>query len=322
MSLAFDDRWVWDSWLADDGATYHLFFLYAPRRLTDPNLRHRNARIGHAVSPDLVSWTEVGPVLETATEDAFDATATWTGSVVMGADGLWWMFYTGSRFISADDSRNIEAIGAATSSDLMTWTRWPALIVQAESEWYERLGDTEWDEEAWRDPWVFRDPMADGWHMLVTARANYGPDTLDRGVIGHATSTDLTDWTVQKPITEPGAGFAHLEVPNIAVVDGRSALLFSCFTDQLAGRRRRDGQLGGIWAMPFRPDLQGLDASDAYLLLPEQFYCGHVVTNRSGAPVLIAFETLDEAGNFAGKISDPMPVQWSDNGYLEVSSQT
>jgi hypothetical protein len=33
------------------------------------------------------------------------------------------------------------------------------------------------------DPWLFADPDGDGWHILITARANHGP-TDDRGLEG------------------------------------------------------------------------------------------------------------------------------------------
>ena len=33
--LRLADDWVWDSWIADDGERYHLFFLKAPRALGD-----------------------------------------------------------------------------------------------------------------------------------------------------------------------------------------------------------------------------------------------------------------------------------------------
>jgi beta-fructofuranosidase len=29
--LSLADYWIWDSWIADDGETYHLYFLQAPR---------------------------------------------------------------------------------------------------------------------------------------------------------------------------------------------------------------------------------------------------------------------------------------------------
>ena len=47
------DHWLWDFWFARDGDDVHVFYLQAPRSLGDPELRHHNATIGHAVSRDL-----------------------------------------------------------------------------------------------------------------------------------------------------------------------------------------------------------------------------------------------------------------------------
>ncbi len=66
--LQIDSHWVWDFWLAHDGTQHHLFFLWAPKSLGDETRRHRNARIGHASSIDLVNWTLLpeafGPVAQ------------------------------------------------------------------------------------------------------------------------------------------------------------------------------------------------------------------------------------------------------------------
>ena len=87
-----DGFWVWDFWLADDGERFHLFFLKASRALLDPERRHRRASIGHAVSEDLRSWTELADALVADDAPAPDDLATWTGSVVRGPDGRWRMF--------------------------------------------------------------------------------------------------------------------------------------------------------------------------------------------------------------------------------------
>ena len=60
--LLLEDHWVWDTWMADDGDAYHLFFLQAPRSL-GPRQRHKRATVGHATSPDLVTGTYQGAVL-------------------------------------------------------------------------------------------------------------------------------------------------------------------------------------------------------------------------------------------------------------------
>lgn len=304
MTFVHDDHWVWDFWFADDGDRYHLYYLHAPRSLGDPDLRHRNARIGHAISHDLRVWEDHGPVLSPGDVGDFDASATWTGSVVRGDDGLWRMFYTGARFLSPESTANVESIGVATSSDLHRWTKNDAVIVTADPRWYETLPDGTWREEAWRDPWVYR--TADGWRMLVTARSAHG-DPLDRGVVALATSDDLSAWTVQPPVTAPGAGFMHLEVPQHVEVGDRTFLLFSCDTPHLAGDRAARGEQGGIWAATTDDGSHYLAAS-ATRLLDERYYSGRAIRNRSDDWVLLAFENVGADGDFVGRLSDPMPL--------------
>ena len=315
MTFTLRTHWVWDFWLADDGETFHIYYLHAPHSLGDQQLRHRNARVGHAVSTDLTHWTDLGVVLQPGASGDFDETATWTGSVVRGDDGLWRMFYTGSVFLTPDTHANIETVGVATSTDLHTWTKLPGPITRADPRWYETLGSSDWPEEAWRDPWVFADPAGDGWHMLVTARANSG-DPDDRGVIGHARSADLISWQVQPPLTETGAGFKHLEVPQVATIDGRTILLFSCDSPALAGYRA--GTVGGIWAAEVASEVGPYDLTKVALLAPEALYSGRVIQNRSGQWVMLAFENSTEGGGFVGRLSDPLPVAFAANGELAL----
>src|ERR1700759_3926299 len=90
-----DSDWIWDFWPVRDGAITHLFFLTAPRSLGDPELRHRNARVGHAVSTDLVSWTPRPDALRPQPAPAYDEIATWTGCTVADPAGGWRMFTSG-----------------------------------------------------------------------------------------------------------------------------------------------------------------------------------------------------------------------------------
>ena len=159
------DAWIWDFWLADDGRSYHLYFLKAPRHLAHPDERHHNVAIGHAISPDLADWTVVADAITPADGPAFDDIATWTGSVVRGPDGTWFMFYTGA---GSREHALKQRIGLATSADLHHWSRHPGSpVLESDPRWYEQLPDALWPDEAWRDPWVFADPGGDGWHMLA-----------------------------------------------------------------------------------------------------------------------------------------------------------
>jgi beta-fructofuranosidase len=316
--LRLPGSWLWDFWLADDGDRYHVFFLFASRALGDEGRRHYRATIGHAVSEDLRTWVQVDDVVAASEAPAFDDLATWTGSVVRGHDDRWWLFYTGVTLV---DGKILQRIGAATSTDLETWHKQStAPLVTADDRWYERLGGGDWHEEAWRDPWVLRDPGGDGWHMLITARANYGPDD-DRGVIGHAHSPDLRHWEVRPPLSKPGSGFGHIECPQVASVEGRLVLVFSCLEPQFSTARRATGATGGILYVPTDSPTGPFDIAAARQLTNDALYCGRLIHDRSGQPVLLAFLYHDQRRQFLGELSDPMPVGW-ENDELKVIETT
>jgi beta-fructofuranosidase len=298
------DAWVWDFWIADDGEQYHLFFLRASRALIDPGRRHDRAYVGHAVSPDLRNWSQVADAFLPSDGPAFDDLAIWTGSVVRGSDGLWRFFYTAS---SRAEQGLIQRIGLATSPDLHTWHRHDTPVVEADGRWYERLGDSSWPDQAWRDPWVLADPNGNGWHMLITSRANHGPED-DRGVVGHAFSTDLVTWEVGPPLSAPGAGFGQLEVPQVEIVDGKPVLLFSCLKREMAPWRQTDGVTGGTWIVEGQSLLGPWPIHKAQPLTGDELYSGRIIKTRDNEWRLLAFLNRGPTGEFIGELSDPLPL--------------
>ena len=306
------DSWVWDYWFADDGTRYHLFFLYASRALKDPAARHYRASIGHAVSSDLDSWTRVADALVHSDPPRFDDAATWTGSIVRDPTGEWRMYYTGATM--STDGRNVQSIGCAVSPDLMTWTKLAGPLLSADPRWYEILATSQWQDEAFRDPWVFQDPSADGWHMLITARANHGP-ILGRGVIGHAWSPDLDTWELREPLTQPtDTGFGQLEVMQAEVVEGHPVLLFSCLAEHATQSHRTT--TGGTWAAPAVSLLGPFDIDAAYPLTDASLYVGRLFQRRDGEWVFFAFNNVGDHETFGGIIG-PLPITW-DNERLRV----
>jgi beta-fructofuranosidase len=302
------EAWVWDFWLADDGQDYHLFFLYASRALKDPDARHHRASIGHAVSTDLIEWERVTDALVRSDPPAFDDLATWTGSVIQHPDGTWFLFYTGATL--APDGKNIQRVGYATSTDLTHWTKAAGSVLEADPRWYERLGAGVWHDEAFRDPFVFADPDGNGWHMLITARANHGPDE-DRGVVGHAWSADLRNWELRPPLSEPGQGFGQLEVTQVEIVDSRPVLVFSSAGGGVAARRNTHG---GIWTATAETLLGPYDIAGAHLIPDQTLYVGKLIRRReNGQWLLMAFYDKGEDGTFIGEISDPQPIDWDGN---------
>ena len=171
LALHLADRWVWDFWLVHDGAAHHAFYLQAPRSLGDPDLRHWNVSVGHAVSHDLRSWSVLPDALTPGPPAAWDDFTTWTGSVVR-ADDRWAMLYTGASRL---EEGLVQRIGLAWSDDLVTWHKDDANpVMEADRRWYERLDAGVWHDEAWRDPTVVRDPVTGVYHAFLTARLRQG----------------------------------------------------------------------------------------------------------------------------------------------------
>ncbi len=285
---------------------HHLFFLHAPKSLGDPELRHRHARIGHASSPDLVDWvSHPAPLPEPLA--GFDDLAGWTGCTVHDGTG-WWLFTTG---LSRRDDGRVQRIGSARSADLESWER-TSMVLEADPAHYQRTCAA-WPEEAWRDPWAVRDD--DGtWHLYVTARDASGSPGC--GVVGHATSTDLSTWEVGPPLSVPTGRFEWLEVISVVCVEGRWALVFSCLADQMPGAAPGSG---GVWSVPVERPGSAVDVGAAVRLCDERRYAAHVV-ERAGASYLLGFRNTDGDGRFVGGLAPSVPVRWrSDGAGLEVT---
>jgi beta-fructofuranosidase len=318
MALRLPDKWVWDFWLAHHGGQHHIFYLQAPRSLSDPDLRHHHASVGHAVSADLTSWTVLPDALRPGPDGSWDDLAIWTGSVIEH-DSRWHMLYTG---ISRADGGLIQRIGLAVSDDLMTWRKHSANpVLEADGRWYEVLDLSKWCDQSWRDPWLFHNPGDGAFHALITARAATGaPD--GRGVIGHARSRDLVHWEVLAPLTSPGE-FAQVEVPQLVRFNGRHHILFSARAEDHSRRRRHRLGPGQSGTFTFRASTAAgpYQASDAPVVsrAPRSgtLYAGKLIEARPGDWRFLAF-CLEQDGAFAGELTDPLPVRQGRIGNPEI----
>lgn len=310
--LRLPHHWVWDSWAADDGELHHLFYLKAPRD-EDLSSRHTRAVVGHATSPDLVTWTEQPDALGPRAGTAWDDLAIWTGSVVRDGDGRWRMFYTG---ISGRGGLKDQRLGQAVSDDLVTWERLADEPVAPVSPRWYKTGDDPSASETWRDPLVLRDPDGDGWHLLVAARA-VGAAPNDDGVLAHARSRDLDSWSLQPPLTRPGAGFGQLEVAQIQEIDGRHVMVFTCHPDEQTPSRRTTWGDHCTWSVPGESLLGpwDIDAARPFTAMPDLF-AAPLVQRRDGSWCLIGFRNRESEGVDAMAIIDPLPVVLDADGYL------
>lgn len=303
--LRLADRWVWDWWFVDTGVEYHAFYLQAPRALGDPDRRHVNATIGHAVSRDLHEWRVLPDALGPSSSPAWDDVSTWTGSVIRHVE-RWHMFYTGTTW---EGDALIQRVGLATSDDLITWEKHAANpMMDVDPRWYE-VGDLNaWRETAWRDPWVFPDRGGDGFHALITARLA-GGSAMNRGTVGHARSGDLIHWEIEPPLTGPSE-FGHLEVLQTEVVDGRNLLVFCCAVDDIAPERRarRPEEMTGTFVAVGESPLGPFDLDGASQVPVPQLYSARILKDRAGEWMIMGFRDGTDQEPFDGVLIDPVPL--------------
>ncbi len=305
--LIIKDKWIWDFWIVKNVEIYHIFYLQAPKSLGDEKLRHHNATVGHATSKDLIHWEVLPDALHPSQPGSWDDLAIWTGSVIE-CENKWYMYFTG-----ANKSENglIQRIGLATSDDLINWTKHPENpILQADDNWYELLDLNSWHDQAWRDPYVYKDKNK--FYAFITARVNYGPPD-GRGVIACAESYNLIDWKVKAPITEPG-DFGQLEVPQVVKKNNTYYLIFSTSVETTSKERKKTH---GINIVTGTHCLIGDSIFGPYHYQSDEFllgdsigslYSGKIVENNEEEVSMMAFHNYTDKGDFLGYISNPFKV--------------
>jgi beta-fructofuranosidase len=321
--LQLNDKWVWDFWFAIDDKDYHIFYLQANKSLLNPDLRHWNVSIGHAISKDLCDWTILPDAISPTegNDKAPDSFTTWTGCVIKHGTE-WYLYYTGTK---RAEKGLVQRVCLATSTDLIHWkkhTQNP--IVELDERWYDGLNLDYWHDASWRDPWVMKDPQHNFYHMLVTCRVNHhAPD--GRGAIGYASSKNLVDWVVGDAFFAPGR-FGEMEVPQIEKIGAHYYLFCSVSTRFHSAAHKAEAncepQTGVIYFVA--DNLMGpyKTIGNGFLTGPQQagLYSGRIIKGPDDDWYLMAFMGNDAHNQFVGNIIDPIKILIGENGILSLTA--
>lgn len=226
-----------------DHGVHHLFILTPPEgSLHHPERLTTTWR--HITSADLVNWEELPDALAPGTAGSIDSGGIWTGSVLRVGDDFH-LYYTGH-------ATSQQTVCHATSRDGIHWTKDPHNPIS-------RPEPGVFEENDWRDPFVFLNEEEGRYWMLITSRSS-GVSAPTRGVIACSTSADLAEWTRPEVLYRTFLTHAP-ECPEIFKLDGRWVLGYSRFTDRRGTVYRVSDSIRGPWRT-FGED--GPDAANWY----------------------------------------------------------
>lgn len=198
------DSWVGDVMPFHDGKNWQIFYLED----------HRDGEIGFHpfslfTSNDFVNYKDHGIVIPYVNEEDSQERALGTGSIIQDEQGLYHAFYTGHN----GSLRPKEAIMHATSKNLKKWTKHP------EDTFF---GSEQYQNNDFRDPFVFYNEEEEAYWMLITTRKN------NKGVIAKYSSKDLKTWQDDGVFFENDLGTdGNLECPSLLFYQDKWYLAFS-----------------------------------------------------------------------------------------------
>ncbi len=277
---------------------YHLFYQYNPYSPI-----HERIHWGHAVSTDLVHWTDL-PIALTPTPGRADADGCWTGCAIDN-NGIPTLLYTGVF---------PQVVCLSTSADdLLTWQYYPGnpVIDGPPTALQTRTDDS------FRDPFVWKENNF--WYLLMgSSMAEVG------GTILLYRSANLIDWDYLHPLL---TGDAHTiqpvwpgviwECPNFLTFGDQRVLLFSIIGAQ-GGLSNSLYVSGTFLDEQFLPQTQGMLVNGGY------FYAPQVVLDAQGRYIMWGWlmegrsKSLSQEAGWSGVMSLPVLVAPIPGGGLSL----
>ncbi len=217
---------------------YHMFWTGYPDAW--PNHDSLNFRIGHATSPDGITWTKdasflLGPSGIAGNFDEFIVAE--PGPVVF--NNTLNLYFTAVG-VDAALATTLQVVGVITSTDGVTWSA-PTLILKPDQMVYPRAAN--WIGYSTPNAVVFEGEV----HLFVDVANDHGDDTWTQEALHHASSADgLTNWTQDAtPIRRLTDFFwTQREIRSpAALLDGTSLRLYFAGDDLLSTGEWGIGQM-------------------------------------------------------------------------------
>jgi len=234
------NSWVGDPMPFYENGVFHVFYLNDARNSL-PTFHPWYK----TTTTDFATFVGNGEAIPTGISTDQDG-ALGTGSVFK-KDGVYYGFYTGHNG-SLDPK---EKIMLATSTDLKTWIKKPLFQLQASNGY---------DRNEFRDPIIIEDKTSGTYKMLIASRSTAGIIDTNvvpwRAVLAQYSSTNLIDWTLEKPFYEDTSTFMT-ECPDVFTMGNYQYIIYSNIDDRMVHYKYRS-IISNLWITPNNSKLDGI----------------------------------------------------------------
>lgn len=234
------NNWVGDPMPFYENGVFHVFYLFDARN-SQPTFHPWYK----TTTTNFATFSGNSEIIPTGSANDQDG-ALGTGSVFK-KDGIYYGFYTGHNG-NLDPK---EKIMLATSTDLITWTKKPSFMLQA---------STGYDRNEFRDPIIIEDKSNGTYKMLIATRSSVSMTNNNvepwRAVLAQYSSTNLIDWTLEKPFYEDSSTFIT-ECPDVFTMGNYQYLVYSDIDDRMVHYKYRS-LTANSWITPTNSKLDGI----------------------------------------------------------------
>ena len=263
-------QYSWDYWFARNGDTCHAYYLQYPIN-ADQSKRHSQQTVGHAISPDLISWIEK-PTALAAVAGTWNDVGIATGSVVF-KDDRWWMVFSGN-------SSTKGGIGLAYSTDLYTWIKYGNKpIIPGGTTYTANWKGQSLTCKPLADPYIYPEKIGD-WYFLVINSQVINTQEGQRGCVLMLKSTDLITWQAHAIVSYPGT-FERMETTQIWQANGRWYLYFGGVT---SSSHKNFVYMADTFDGPYQPQ----SWSEIFLPDGKRYYIAKIQKAANGHDVYLA----------------------------------
>ncbi|XP_041972823.1 sucrose-6-phosphate hydrolase-like [Aricia agestis] len=284
---------------------YHLFYQYNP----DSSLTSETVHWGHAKSPDLFHWEDLGVAMYP--DQPYDKSGVFSGSAYVEGDTIYF-YYTGNVNMPGEnpDHANTQALAISTDGvNLVKYEKNPII------EGADRQPD-------FRDPKVWK--HGDTYYMVLgNSYKNSKGDATGRALL--YSSKDKYNWKEESVLAESNGTQGYMwECPDFFELNGKYVLLFSPQGMAPEGDKYKNLYQTGYLVGDFDYNTHAYKTDGVFREIDHghDFYASQTIVNKRGERIVVGWFDMwetqypEKADGFTGQMTLPRVLTLTKQGTI------